>query len=82
MLLVVCGYKLKALVELDEHIETLKQPTLIGIDRDRATEQCLANLARFSDQVKNILSRLPAHDQRLYSDVRHLCLYVVSAKNR
>ena len=82
MLPIVCGHELKALVELDEQIEKLKQPTLTEIDRVRATEQCLADLARFSDQVRTILSRLPGHDQRLYSDVWHMCLDLVSDYNR
>ncbi|KAI8939718.1 hypothetical protein NX059_003468 [Plenodomus lindquistii] len=48
-------------------IESLKDKSVAGTERDRVVDDCLASIDRLSRDVKDASSYIPAYDQRTYS---------------
>ena len=66
--------RLTVYLELDTRIQELRKTTLVGRERELATDQCLADIARFSNEVKDASPHLPSYDLRIHSDVNHFRL--------
>ena len=54
---------------LREQIRRLEDTGLIGGERNDAVEHCLAGISRFSNEVRDASSYVPAYDQRIYGNV-------------
>lgn len=54
---------------LEHSIDRLNDTSLSAAERGKVTEQCLAGIGQLSNAVKDQISYLPAHDQRVYSEV-------------
>ncbi|MCJ1483777.1 hypothetical protein MMC06_003945 [Schaereria dolodes] len=62
------NYYQHELTALREQIRRLEDTGLIGGERNDAVEHCLAGISRFSNEVRDASSYVPAYDQRIYGN--------------
>ncbi|KAL4948282.1 tubulin binding cofactor C-domain-containing protein [Aspergillus filifer] len=53
---------------LQEQLDRLADTSLVGGERNDATDHCLAGIARLSNDVKDAASYTPTYDQRIYAE--------------
>jgi tubulin-specific chaperone C len=51
-------------------MDRLANTSLVGGERLDGTDHCLAGIVRLSNEVMDASSYIPAHDQRIYAEVR------------
>ncbi|QIX00554.1 hypothetical protein AMS68_006071 [Peltaster fructicola] len=55
-------------LDLQEQIERITEQNATGAESTDALEHCSAGIARLSNEVRDTVATLPAHDRQIYSD--------------